>query len=410
MSRPVAESARSTFSVGARALAVTGVYIAAAVAVLLTVIVLRGQIAPASLRGVLGFVFVATLAAGLEPGTVKAAALGEAGVKVASLGAFLGAGALKAILVSPILAVLWRFADPAADVAMLIWTPLIAIAGFGATDLRVLLDLRGRHALAIGLKQGSLAGGVVLLGLLVACGVPLFWAIGVSTLARVALLAIAPLSSPESRPFGMIWREARALLADGRWLDLAAVSVIAAAGGSTDRMFGLRYLAPAVYGGYYLTYELLTKFWLLPYVLSPILFAREAAGEDSRGFARGAWGLTAAAGAGFLVVVAGLLLITPGLFTRVIGASFGLATLGFAGAVVIGSFGQLRLARLQGSGRSRQAAAAMALSAAVSVPLFFVAARTFGARGLLLAWLVKALVELAALMWGGWRGLVAKPL
>ena len=177
--------------------------------------------------------------------------------------------------------------------------------------------------------------------------------------------------------------------------------MIATASGGADRLFGLRYLTSAAYGGYYLTYELFSKFWLIPYLVSPILFARRAAGSGEDGFARAAWGLVALAGVAYVTATAGLLVLAPGLLRQVVGASFGLATLAFAAAVVANSFSQLRLAELQGAGRSRRAALATAFGAAVSIPLFFVAARAFGAGGLLLAWLAKSLLELAALTVGG---------
>ncbi len=387
-----------------RAAVVTGVYLAATVAVLGSVIVLRGLVPPAMLSRFLGFVLIASLAAGLEPGTVKAAALGEAGVHGARPAAFLAAGAIKGLAASPVLALLWWFADPTVLAATLAWTPALAVAGFCATDLRARLDLGGRYALAIGVKQGSLAGGVALAGALIALGVPPSGAIGISSLARLGFLGIVAVrlaGGEAQRPVG--WaplRQVGKLLADRRWIDLAAVSVIAAASGGADRLFGLRYLGPAVYGGYYLTYELFSKFWLIPYLLSPILFARRASGSGEEGFARAAWGLVAAAGAAYLTATAGLLVLAPVLLRQVVGASFGLATLAFAVAVVVNSFGQLRLAELQGAGRSRRAALATAFGAAVSIPLFFFAARASGAPGLLLAWLVKSVVELAALTVG----------
>jgi hypothetical protein len=393
----------SPLHLSARAAAVTGAYLAAAAAVLLTVIALRGVVSPTILRRFLGFVFMASLTAGLEPGTVKGAALGEAGVRGASRGAYLAAGAIKGLAASPILALLWRFADPGVSLATLAWTPALAVAGFCATDLRALVDLQGRYAVAIAVKQGGLAGGVVLAGVLIGLGTPAAGAIGLSCVARLACLVpvadrVAGQDLLARRAGGATGRQVWRLLSDRRWLDLAAVSVIAAASGGADRLFGLRYLPPVSYGGYYLTYELFSKFWLLPYLLSPILFARRAADSASADpFVGAAWALTALAGAAFVAVTAGIVLLAPSLLRQVVGASFGLATVGFAAAVVVNSFSQLRLAELQGARRSRRAAVATAAGAAISIPLFFVAARAFGGGGLLVAWLAKAVLELAAL-------------
>jgi hypothetical protein len=388
-----------------RAAAATGAYLAAAVVILLTAIILRGLVAPEALSRFLGFVFIASLAAGLEPGTVKAAALGEGGVDAVTPAAYLAAAALKAVAASPILALLWRFADPGISPAALAWTPALAVTGFCATDLRALVDLRGGHAQAIGVKQGSLAGGVAVAGALVALGVPIAGAVGGSSLARLAFLGLAAGRmagrSVRGAPIG---QEVGRLFADRRWMELAAVSAIAAASGGADRLFGLRFLSPAAYGGYYVAYELFSKFWLIPYLLSPILFARRASGAfDGRAsdpFAGAAWAVTAAAGAAFVALTAGIVALAPALLRQWVGVSFGGTIVAFAAAVVVGSLGQLRLAELQGAGRSQAALLATVFGAAISIPMFFFAARAGGA-GLFLAWLAKSVLELAALTLGG---------
>ncbi len=388
--------ARFLARLGVRAVVVAGAYALAAAAILLTVIGLRDVVSPARLREFLGFVFIATLAAGLEPGTTKADALDPD--HRAGLPAIFAVSTLKALLASPVLALVWRFADPAASLSMLAWTPGLCVAGFCVTDLRVLHDLRGRYALAIGLKQGALAGGIVLAGTLIASGAGLGLAVGVSTLARLAVVAVAGLGNSARRGSASFGRDVRRMAADLRWLDLAAVSVIAAVSGSVDRLFGLRFLDAAAYGGYFLVFEVFSKFWLIPYVLAPIIFARQASGQETGAFLRGAWSFTAAVGALFLAALGGLLWLAPGPLARVVGASFGPPTWLFGAGVVVGSFVQLRIAGLQGEGASRRAAIVSGFSAVFSVALFYLAARSWGAAGLLSAWLVKSVVELALAM------------
>lgn len=390
------QPARFIARLGARAAVTAGAYVLAAATILGAVVIVRGLVAPATLRGFLAFVFIASLAAGLEPGTAKADALDPD--HRAGLPAILAVSALKGLLAAPILILVWRFADPTVGWGALASTPGLCIAGFCVTDLRVLHDLRGRYALAVGLKQGSLAGGVALTGGLLAAGVSLAPAVAASTLARLALAAAAGLDEQARRGVSPSWADIRRLAVDPRWLDLAAVSAIAAVSGSADRVFGLRFLDAAAYGGYFLIFELFSKFWLIPYVLAPIVFARQAAGQEAGAFLRGAWGFTAVAGAVFLAALAGWLWLAPATLARLVGAAFGPATLMFGAGVVIGSFVQLRIAALQGEGASRRAAVVSAFSALFSLALFYVAARTWGAAGLLSAWLVKSLVELALAM------------
>ena len=352
------------------------------------------------LRQVLAIQFIASLAAGLEPGTAKAAALGGAsrGEAPPSTRAIVVVSGLKALLAAPILALVWRLFDPTMDARLLVFTPFICAAGFAATDLRVIYDLRGRHTAAIWIKQGSLGGGLIVLATLAAAGIPLAVAVGVSTLARLLLILVllggAPGGSRVDRS-GLT-----ALLRDPRWLSLAGASAIAAIGGSADRMFGLRYLSAESWAGYFALYEVFSKFWFLPYFVAPIVFARTAAGRDTRNVTRWAAILTSASGLVFVAVVAAALFVAPDLPRVLLGSRLSAAVpsfaiVAFAAGVALNSLAQIRIAELQGRGAAHRTLVIMALSALATTALFYLAARTFGAPGLLCAWLIKSLVEVA---------------
>jgi len=395
------------FHIGVRSAMAVGAYLATALVAAAAILALRQAISPAALQSALGFFFIAAIAAGLEPATVKAAVLGGA-----SRGAIPGPAApawqvviaVKALAASPLLALLWRFADPHVPLVDLIWLPAVALAGFAATELRVLFDIKGRHAAAIWLKQGSLAGGLALLAILIGAGVPLFWAIGVSTAGRLGLAAWAAFVPPRARtPFHL--DQIGPLLGDVRWMELAAASVLAAASGSADRVLALRYLPAATYAAYYLLYEIFSRFWAAPYLLTPILFARLAAGQPSGVFIRRAWAAIACAGLAFVGAVAGVCVFASGPLDRFAGASFGLFPIAFAAAVAIGAFTQLRIAELQGRGAARRATLTVGLCAIFSAVVFYVLVRHMGAEGLMLAWLIKSVVELGAATLGGRLGL-----
>ena len=386
-----------------RACVVASAYLTTSAVVLLAVYVLR-RLAPShEAQIVLGFFFLASTISGLAPATVKAAAL-KGLIRPPDLYPLLAACAAKALLAVPVLAVVWRFADPSAPWALVFWLPLVCMAGFGATDLRALLDLRGRYAAAIWLKQGSLAGGLGLLTLLILAGVSPFWAIGISTLVRLApLLALGwRLGRSSGEPARPLWDPG--LISDGRWLELSGASVIAAISGSTDRVLGLHFLPAAAWATYYLIYEIGSKFWFVPYLISPIVFARRVGQATSVTFIRKAWALTAGLGLVFLIGVAALLTLPPSLKTPVVGGTPSLTIFAFGTAVVLASFTQIRIAELQGAGRARLATRIIAFSAAVSSIAFFIGVAAFGAPGLLVGWLVKSLVDFAAAMLGGRRG------
>ena len=387
---------RSWRRLAGRAAFTAGAYVTAAAVVVLTFFALKGRVDARTLQALLGYFFIASMAAGLEPGTIKAAALKHQGLAV-DVRAAMTASVIKGLAASPILAVVWRFADPHIDVALLIWTPGLCVAGFAATDLRVLFDLEGRHATAIWIKQGALAAGLAIVAALVWLRAPLATGIAVSTLARLAFVAAVVVARGArghvaATPF---FARLSGLFAERRWIDLAAASLVAAISGSTDRVFGLRYLTPEAWAGYYLLYEVFSKFWFVPYLLAPIVFARRLAEGPGARFPREARRLTAAAGALFALAVAGV--AAAATFLPVPGPplALGLPALALAAAVVTSSFTQLRVAQCQGAGASRRVLAAMSVSAALAAALFYAGARGFGAPGLMIAWLIKSALELA---------------
>jgi hypothetical protein len=371
----------------------TAVYVGAALLVLLAVIVARRQLTADSLRAFLAYLVISTISSGLEPGTVKTLAVTHGAGAEPPIPAVLLASMLKAIAAAPFLAVVWRLSEPGVSPRTLLLSPLIAIAGFSVTDLRVLLDLRGRHAAAIGFKQLSASAGAVITAGLMILGMTAFWAILVACVMRLALVApFARGLTPWRRTFRSAW----AMLADLRWLEFAGASILSSAGGSVDRIVAIRFLSAAALGSYYVVFEMFSRFWLLPYLLTPILFARRVNGEPSEGFLRLAWGTTALAGAAFLAGLAALTALDPRILEAVIGRPLDLASLGLAGAILIASFGQLRVAELQAGGRTRRVVYLLVFSLVCSAAIFWIAAREAGVRGLMWAWLAKAFIELVA--------------
>jgi hypothetical protein len=389
-----------------RAIAVIGAYGVTALALVGTVVLLRRYASATDLRALLGFFFISSTAAGLDPATAKAAALTREGAVERPAGSYLIAGALKAIAAVPVLGLVWRFSDPHIPWGVLAWLPLICAAGFWTTDLRVLLDLNGRHGAAIGVKQGVLAGGYVLAGVLVAAGAGLAAAVAISTLARAsAALAAAPLvARARQARRGAVWGETRRLLADAKWLEFAATSALAAASGSADRVIGLRLLSPAAFSAYYITYEGLSRFWVIPFLFSPIIYARSV-GTDRGGrqVAQAAWLLAGVAGVGMIAVLAIVFAIFPRLDAAIVGADLRSPTLVLAAAVVISAFAQILLIQLQAAGRTRATLAIVAMMTLVSPAAFFLGANRAGAAGLMWAWLFKSSLELALLVSAGAR-------
>jgi O-antigen/teichoic acid export membrane protein len=214
----------------------------------------------------------------------------------------------------------------------------------------------------------------------------------------------------DGSPWRGDWRRARAMIGDWRWLEFSGASVLSSASGSADRLLGLRFLSAAAMGSYYVTFEIFSRFWLLPYLMVPIIFARRVGGQDSKDFMRAAWLVTALAGVGFLGLLAGVTVVSPQLIHDVIGRPLGSAIFALATAVVIASFTQLRIAEMQARGATRRVVWVLLFNLAFSIAVFGVAARNYGIEGLMWAWVIKSSVALATTYVGGAHGVDRQPV
>lgn len=393
---------RKSAEMAHRGVMVASAYLATSVVVLTSAVGLGQIVSPSILAGVLSVFFISMLSSGLEPGTAKAFVLQSTASVVCKeqLQGVAIASAAKALIASLPLGLLWRFSDQSLSFAVFAWIPVIVLAGFLATDFRVLLDVRGRHAAAIWLKQSGLVLAFGLLAGLVGMGVSLEWAVAVSALARLGWTVIVLLYAFRAAPSSGLEAGATELsvkyLRQGSWLHLAAVSVLAAMSGSLDRVVALRLFSPADYNAYFIIFEITTKLWLLPYIFAPILFVRHASGKIHRRLLivmHTAVGVTGAA-YGLVVVLAAWLV--PRLFQAITGLErapvFALAV--FAAGIVISSFCQLILVDLQARGATRHATLLTMVSLAAALVLFYGLSAGFGLAGLLAAWFVKSCLEL----------------
>jgi hypothetical protein len=375
-----------------RAAMVTSVYLVAAAAVLLAVVFARHGLRPEPLRILLSYLVIATVAAGLEPGTSKAAALTKGAGMMPPVTSIVIISTLKGFTAAGVLAGIWKLSDPSVPLQVLLLTPLITITGFCTTDMRVVLDLEDKHIGAITLKQGSSCIAVVVAVVLMLAGLSAFMAILIANCVRIVVLIP---SLRHDLPARAILRGAQDLVKDTRWLEFAGASALSAASGSVDRLLAVRDLSAATLGSYYVSFEILSRFWLLPFLIVPILFARRVKGETSGRFLRVAWFVTAVSGLLFLLILGAIDMVRPQLFLAVTGRRIDSATFALAAAMVISSLSQLRAAEIQASGHGRQLMYFLAFGVVSSGLIFWFAAGHYGAPGLMWGWLLKTMIEFA---------------
>lgn len=385
-----------------RAVTVTLAYISTAIMFVAVLMYLKEILLPVSLQGVLSYIFIAATAAGIEPGTAKAQYLrADTNAEVFRFSArqLFTSAVGKAILLSPVLIAAWILTNASGldNLSMAVCAPVVLTIGFMTTEMRVVLDINGRYASAIWLKQGSLSIGLLCLAGSLAVGQSLLTAIALSLAMRLVWL-IAFLArgkqylgaEPVNRKPGL-----RNGLSE-HWVQLVLTSMLGAVAGSMDRIVALRYLDASDANGYYIVYEILSKFWLVSYLLAPVVFSKRARYKDQSRFVVFAGSVVSVIG---IIFVAAVVLVTtfwPQMMLYIsdsvrAGSSVGL----FAGAIVLSGLSMILNADLQGMGQTKAVTTFTFLGMVVSAISFYALTSYAALPGLYLAWLIKAALEFA---------------
>lgn len=354
------------------------------------ILVLHRFAAPADVGHVLSYVAVTQLASGVEPGATKARLLTGQGAngRIALIAAW-----PKAIVGAALLSLIWWFADRSIPWTVLCCTPFIAYAGLATTELRVGLDARGEHALAQALKQTS-----QILGLLVVAGAvmarwPLVAGVALAALSRIALAAVLV------RRDGPV--SGRAVLENLRhplWWMLSGGSLLGAVGGNIDRWGAQHDLAPQSFATYFLMYETLVRFWVIPYLLDPIIFARRAARLPTGNLLVAAWLFVALGFAGLLAAVWFALTFLPRLTDTYLGGHVGALAYPLAIGIGLNGFSQIAMAQMVSAGRVGSGLVATVITLIASASLFGLLTPLYGLAGLAYGWLARSVIELATIL------------
>lgn len=370
-------------------------YFVTTIVVVASIALLKDKIPSDKLGSILNYVFIMSIAAGVEPGTAKARMLSNGNVQSHIISSSLiFASITKSLALSPLFVLLWLYTSDSAgfsNVVLLI--PLIVALGFVASDIRTILDARSNHARAIWLKQGSVSIGISVATAAMLWGTSVTSAVALSCATRlvwtVALVASGKPSQAQDHPL-------RCYILSHPWPNLLLASVTGAAAASIDRAVVLRQFGSDEAAAYIFFYELLSKFWILPYLLSPIVFAKIATGETGHDFGRSSKVLVWSLGLPF-IAVAPFAVSLPFAHSLVQGFEREFSPLllvVFACSIVLAAHNMVLIAALQAKGRLKRVTVATSFGLAGSLLFFPLGASNFGMPGIFIAWLLKGLVEL----------------
>lgn len=379
--------------IGRAALSI-GAYVVTSIVLIGAIALLDHRLGAEQLKVFLTYVLITTIAAGLEPGTAKAALVISASKDGTNLSAsMIGASLLKSVMVSPVIGSFWLFSDGQSAIDNgLVLVPVITALGFVATDLRVILDAKGKYAAAITLKQGSLSLAIACPAIAMMFGQGLAGGI-IAGCALRALWTIGFCADVTVKPWQR--KEFAEHLFSTKWAHLLLASGVGSLAASIDRLLAFRFLDAPAANAYVLLYEVLSKFWLLPYLLAPVVFVKAAQGGIAIRFTIQSHLLIAVAGLPFVLVAAAIPSIPFDALQSINFTRWGLIL--FAGAIVLASFNQILVAELQASGGEAAATLSAIAGLFVSAIAFPSLLLLIGFNGIFWAWILKSISECAVL-------------
>ncbi len=368
--------------------------------ILVSVVILKRSDNPTVLGKFLLMIFIASIAAGIEPGTVKSVILTLSRDQFERLlntrhfvRSCATATAIKTVLFAPVLALIWLLINKVDTpiITIILSSFTFTIIGFSATEIRTAYDYVGKFSQAVLVKQGNMSFGVAIATMMYILHFSELAVIFAYILARILFTFLTAKSILAASDGALEVTDKLALVANAHWKPIMSASVIGAMSGSIDRVTAFYFLSAAQSASFFVLYEFVSKFWLLPYLLAPITFATIARGDGKQflAFARSTI---------FLAGLAVFMLAYSFASWRVFGSLWEQWSPNevevLVAAVVLASFTQVEVARLQGGGNSNQSLAVSAIGAVTALLLFPALTFAFGAQGLVWAWFGKSVAEL----------------
>ena len=346
----------------------------------------------------LSLVFLTSLTSGLEIGTAKHVLHSDHNLPFARSPnlSFIAEAAKIGVITSVPIAIILHLQGniPAKPATLLLVAVLVAVPGYLSTELKVFLDARGFHLRGILIKQAGLCLAYISYIICFAFADRIEYASLVACVLRM-LLILAVLSTAIDGLSIRCLADSQSFFSSSSSLSIMkfmVASIFTCLSGSVDRIIALNVLSPLSASSYFAVFEVLSKFWLLPYIISPIVYSKTATNKAITGYLRDA---------SFLIAVTGLLYI----FSSVVASAAlrhliplpriqTLSIFLMTTAIVISSFTQVFLSYVQALGKHRIVLSTISISMLSSCIFFPLCYYMFGLSGFYLAWLVKSTAEI----------------
>jgi len=379
------------------ALNMIGAYALSALALIGALAIFSSENSEVSPQVITNFVLIVSLVGGFELGLVKSCLinLNETKSRSFDIAILVAKVSSKALIPTVFIFLVWNNLTTELGVLQrFIFSYCLCLIGILSSELRVIFDNIGLYSSGIWTKQAGLAIGVFTFLGAIYFGLEPTVAFVAYCLARTFWLALQ-----FYRYTKIAVRKELILFRDTElfgWRSIFSLSVLAVFSGNIDRILASYYLDPVTAINYFLIYEIFTKYWLVNYLINPIIFVRYAAGSDGL---ISILSLLKVLGTISIISVGTLTLFVsynPNFFNSVFNISIGNPYIvAFFMAIAINSVTQSLSAVLQSRGYAEYLVKITIIVTLIMGISSIFAIMEFGVNGLLVTWLIKSLFEAA---------------
>lgn len=379
----------------ARSFNVIGSYVISAIVLIGTLAIFNNNQSLVSPEIITNFILIVALAGGLELGLVKSYLVNQKGAKTQlfSKTVLIEKVSLRAFIPSVFIFILWVNLGPDPGILQkFIFSYCFCLIGLLSSELRVIFNNIGLHSSAIWTKQGGITFGI----LSFICGIYLGFGVTISLimyfLARIFWLTLLFYRYDKICVGNKIVTFENAEIAG--WKHMFALNSLSIISGNTDRILVVYFLGADLGITYFLINEIFTKYYLIAYIINPIIFVRYATGGDGLIGVRNLLKVLCALAILSVGILIFLVSYNPDFFNSVFNINIGnLYIVVFFMAIVINSVTQTVSTLLQSWGYSDYLVKYNIIITLVMSICYTFALIEFGLNGLLVTWLIKSLFE-----------------
>jgi O-antigen/teichoic acid export membrane protein len=377
-------------------------YLTSAIVVIASLYAIKLSPELASQTELMVFVLIVSMVSGIQLGIVKSVLVSSnASEKYLSfdLNKLIKLSFLRVIPVSFGISLLWFFLDNKSNIIEIyIFSLLLSFIAVSSSEARVIFDHFGKHSRAVWAKQGGLSLGISCFTSGMLLGMSFQVSVIVYVVVRSAWI-IFQLKNIQN--FDLKERQIKFNSKEtSQWVGFHGVSILAMVSGNLDRIVVSYFLIANEILDYFLIYEIFTKYWLIAYLANPILFTYLTKSKDNFKKIRSVlfW-LSIFALLSIFVFWMFIVFFPNGLsdiFKIQIKVDY---VFMFLIAIVVNSITQSIVTIIQAKGKSRKVFLINILITVFMVFTYILMASESGLEGVMLAWLVKSIIELVVFSW-----------